>query len=150
MTPAARVQAAIELLDGIIDAARSKGPPADRVISAYFKERRYAGSKDRRAVRELVYRAVRLCGPVPQSGRSAMIALAREDEALAPLFDGSTHGAQPIDQSETAAETGLAEKWLSQRLMDSGIDDAEATALLGRAALDIRVNALKADRSTLA
>ena len=76
MTPAARVQAAIELLDQIIDAARSKGAPADRLISAYFKTRRYAGSKDRRAVRELVYRAVRHCGPVPQSGRAAMLALA--------------------------------------------------------------------------
>ena len=52
MTPAARVQAAIELLDQIIGGARSKGAPADRLIAAYFKARRYAGSKDRRAVRD--------------------------------------------------------------------------------------------------
>lgn len=69
MTPAARVQAAIELLDQIIDAAKSKGAPADRLIANYFKQRRYAGSKDRRAVRELVYAAVRACGPIPVSGR---------------------------------------------------------------------------------
>ena len=69
MTPAARVQAAIELVDAVIDAARSDGAPADRLIANYFRTRRYAGSKDRRAVRELVYRAIRACGPVPASGR---------------------------------------------------------------------------------
>ncbi|MEE4207155.1 MAG: RsmB/NOP family class I SAM-dependent RNA methyltransferase, partial [Erythrobacter sp.] len=64
MTPAARVQAAIEVLDLVIEAAKGEGAPADRILADYFRARRYAGSKDRRAVRELVYRAVRLCGPV--------------------------------------------------------------------------------------
>ena len=59
MTPAARVQAAIELLDLIIAAARNKGAPADRIIADWFRTRRFAGSKDRRAVRELVYAAIR-------------------------------------------------------------------------------------------
>ena len=65
MTPAARVQAAIELLDAILDAAKGQGAPADRLIADFFRARRYAGSKDRRAVRELVYAAIRACGPVP-------------------------------------------------------------------------------------
>ncbi len=149
MTPAARVQAAIELLDAIIEAARTKGAPADRLISEYFRARRYAGSKDRRAVRELVYRAVRLCGPVPQNGRAAMLALAQEDSALAPLFDGSTHGPAPIGPDESPAETGIAPASLAQRLEASGIDDMTAASLLDRAPLDIRVNTLKADRATL-
>ena len=51
------------------------GPASQSLIADYFKQRRYAGSKDRRAVRELVYDAIRLCGPVPASGRAAMIAL---------------------------------------------------------------------------
>ena len=76
MTPAARVQAAIELLDAVIAAAQADGAPADRLVSDYFRTRRYAGSKDRRAVRELVYRAIRACGPVPTSGRAAMLRLA--------------------------------------------------------------------------
>src|SRR5690606_14290985 len=59
MTPAARLQAAIELLDRIVAAAQDDGAAADTLIARYFAERRYAGSKDRRAVRELVYRAVR-------------------------------------------------------------------------------------------
>ncbi len=149
MTPAARVEAAIELLDQIIDGARSKGAPADRLISEYFKARRYAGSKDRRAVRELVYRAVRLCGPVPQTGRSAMLALAGEDASLAPLFDGSNHGPAPIGENEQPAATGIAPAWLAQALAASGVDGEEAAALLGRAPLDIRVNALKAHRDTI-
>ncbi|MFZ1742751.1 MAG: RsmB/NOP family class I SAM-dependent RNA methyltransferase, partial [Pontixanthobacter sp.] len=65
MTPAARVQSAITILDQIIDAAQSRGAPADRVISEWARANRYAGSKDRRAIRELVYGAIRACGPVP-------------------------------------------------------------------------------------
>lgn len=149
MTPGARVQAAIELLDAIIEAARGGGAPADRLIAAYFKARRYAGSKDRRAVRELVYRAVRHCGPVPQSGRAAMLALAREDESLPALFDGSTHSPAPIGAGEQVAQAGLAPEWLVRELAGSGIEGETARALLDRAPLDIRVNALKADRSNL-
>lgn len=149
MTPAARVQAAIELLDTIIASARSKGAPADRIIADYFRARRYAGSKDRRAVRDLVYRAIRLCGPVPASGRAAMLAVAGQDEALAALFDGSPHGPAPRAESEEAANTGLAPKWLAAALRASGLGGREIAALLGRAPLDVRVNALKADREGL-
>lgn len=149
MTPAARVQAAIELLDAVIAAARSKGAPADRLIADYFRARRYAGSKDRRAVRDLVYRAIRLCGPVPQSGRAAMLAVAGQDEAVASLFDGSPNGPAPRGEGEEAANTGLAPKWLAAALRASGLGGREIAALLDRAPLDLRVNALKADREGL-
>jgi 16S rRNA (cytosine967-C5)-methyltransferase len=150
VTPSARVQAAIELLDEVIAAARSKGAPADRLIAEYFRARRYAGSKDRRAVRDLVYRAIRLCGPVPASGRTAMLAVAAQDEAVAALFDGSPHGPSPRDDGEEAANTGLAPKWLAAALRASGLGGREIAALLGRAPLDVRVNALKADRGSIA
>lgn len=149
MTPAARVQAAIELLDQIIEGARSKGAPADRLISAYFKQRRYAGSKDRRAVRDLVYRAIRLCGEVPYDGRSAMLAVASEDESLVPLFDGSEHGPAKFGAGEMAAFIGTAPDWLMEKLKASGLTGKEAESLLGRAALDVRVNALKGSRDGL-
>lgn len=147
MTPAARVQAAIELLDQIIYAAKSKGAPADRLIANYFKQRRYAGSKDRRAVRELVYAAVRVCGPIPVGGRAAMLRLAEQDDTIAALFDGSAHGAAAIGDEEKPAPDGVAPDWLTQALTASGIDQNEAAALLDRAPLDIRVNTLKADRT---
>lgn len=149
MTPSARVQAAIELLDAVIAAARGKGAPADRIIADYFRARRYAGSKDRRAVRDLVYRAIRLCGPVPASGRAAMLAVAAQDEAIAALFDGSPHGPAPRAEGEAAASTGLAPKWLAAALRASGLGGRDIAALMDRAPLDIRVNALKADRAAL-
>lgn len=149
MTPAARVQAAIELLDSIIASARAKGAPADRIIADYFRARRYAGSKDRRAVRDLAYRAVRLCGPVPASGRAAMLAVAGQDQAVAALFDGSPHGPATRGEGEEAAKTGLAPKWLAAALRASGLDGRAIAALMDRAPLDIRVNALKADRASL-
>jgi 16S rRNA (cytosine967-C5)-methyltransferase len=149
MIPAARVQAAIELLDTIIPAARGKGAPADRIIAEYFRTRRYAGSKDRRAVRDLVYHAIRLCGPVPPSGRAAMLAVAEQDAAVAALFDGSPHGPAPRAEGEEAAKTGLAPKWLAAALRASGLGGADIAALIDRAPLDIRVNALKADRATI-
>jgi len=149
MRPAARVEAAIELLDQIIAAAEHEGAPADRLIATYFRERRYAGSKDRRAVRELVYQAVRHCGPVPQTGRTAMLALAAEDEALAALFDGSAHAPKPIGDHEEPAKAGLAPQWLVEALAKSGVKGETAEAMLGRGALDIRVNSLKADRDGL-
>ncbi|EJU11369.1 hypothetical protein LH128_19434 [Sphingomonas sp. LH128] len=141
MTPAARIQAAIEVLDLVIEAARSNGAPADRLISEWFRARRWAGSGDRRAVRELAYRAIRACGEIPETGRAAMLRVADSDPQLAALFDGSRHAPAPIDGAEPMAEAGVAPAWLMQRLADSGVEHPEA--LLDRAPLDIRVNTLK-------
>src|SRR3954466_2727800 len=96
MTPAARLQAAIEVLDEVIASARQDGPPADALVTRYFKTRRYAGSKDRRAVRELVFRAIRRSAERPENGRAAMIGLAIDEGDIAAAFDGSAHGPQPI------------------------------------------------------
>ena len=149
MTPQARVQAAIEILDAIIAAAKANGAPADRLITEWFRTRRFAGSKDRRAVRELVYSAIRACGPVPAHGRAAMLRVAQGAPDVAALFDGSRHAPEPIAPGEMAAEGGVAPLWLAQRLAASGVAETEAEALLGRAPLDIRVNTLKADRAAL-
>lgn len=150
MTPQARVQAGIEILELVIGAARSGGAPADRIVSDWFRTRRFAGSGDRRAVRELVYAAIRLCGEVPATGRAAMLALAQRDPALAALFDGAGHGPAAIDPAEVVAEVGAAPAWLMAALADSGITGDAAAAMLGRAPLDLRVNALVADRVSLA
>jgi 16S rRNA (cytosine967-C5)-methyltransferase len=149
VTPAARVGAAIAILDLVIAAARTGGAPADRIVAEWFRTRRFAGSGDRRAVRELVYGAIRACGELPASGRTAMLALAQGDATLAALFDGSPHAPAPIAEGETPAATGVAPAWLLGRLEASGIADADAAALLERAPLDLRVNSLKANRDTL-
>ncbi|MCB2065737.1 MAG: RsmB/NOP family class I SAM-dependent RNA methyltransferase [Erythrobacter sp.] len=151
MTPAARVQAAIEILDAVIHAARTRGAPADRLIADWFKAHRFAGSKDKRAIRELVYDAVRICGPVPATGRAAMLALASESEDhdwVLPLFDGSQYGpAAPVD-GEPMAEPGYAPAWLEERLIASGLEEEDAAALLDRAPLDTRLNSLKPGASS--
>ncbi len=149
MTPSARVQAAIELLDGIIIAAREGGAAADTLIARYFADRRYAGSKDRRAVRELVYAAIRLAGERPAHGRAAMLAVAKRDPELAALFDGSAHAPAPIGASEHAAAVGVAPGWLLGKLYASGMGDDELPALVDRAPLDIRVNRARADPATV-
>ncbi len=149
MTPAARVQAAIELLDGIITAAREGGAPADRIVGDGLRARRYAGSKDRRAIRELVYGAIRACGPVPVNGRAAMLRLAQVQPDIAGLFNGAPYGPAPVAAEEIAAQGGVAPEWLARQLAASDIAGEEAEALLGRAPLDIRVNTLKAARDGL-
>ena len=149
MTPSARVQSAIEILELIITAARGNGASADRIVAEWFKARRFAGSGDRRAIRELVWAAVRACGPVPVSGRAAMLRLAADDAALAGLFECGVHAPATIQPGEPVAMRGVAPVWLEAMLAQSGIEGAAAQALLGRAPLDIRVNGLKADRDTL-
>src|SRR5687767_1638345 len=116
MTPAARVQAAIEILDQVVAAARDDGPPADAIVSGYFKTRRYAGSKDRRAVRELVFTAIRAVAEPPAGGRSAMLAVAETDSELAALFDGSAHAPAAIEPCEGRSELGLVPQWIENEL----------------------------------
>lgn len=143
MTPGARLQASIELLDAIIAAAREGGAAADTLIARYFAERRYAGSKDRRAVRDLVYAAVRRFGEIPLSGRAAMVALADEGGEIAALFDGSAHAPAPIDPAEPRAEASRVPAWLDRQLQASGLETGEIASLIDRAPLDLRANALR-------
>lgn len=143
MTPSARLQAAIDLLDATAAAACEGGAAADTLIARYFRDRRYAGSKDRRAVRDLVYAAIRLCAERPESGRAAMLALARERSGILELFDGSTHGPAPVEPGEPVARTGLVPGWLLPHLAEPLRDEGEQCALLERAPLDLRINRLK-------
>jgi 16S rRNA (cytosine967-C5)-methyltransferase len=149
MTPAARVQAAIEILDEVIASARDDGPPADTIIQRYFKTRRYAGSKDRRAVRELTYRAIRRSGERPDSGRAAMIGLADEDALLLDLFDGSSHGPAVREPAEAVAPASLIPTWV-EPLLSGHVRPDEWPALLKRAPLDLRVNVARGSRDAMA
>lgn len=145
MTPAARVQLAIELLDAVIAAARDGGAAADTVASRLFKERRFAGSSDRRVVRALVWRAIRRFGEVPVNGRAALVALADDAPELAGLFNGDPHAPAPIAEDEPRAGGGAVPAWLLPRL-DPRVsrEPAELAALLERAPLDLRINPLRA------
>lgn len=149
MTPSARVQSAIEILDGVIDAAKSGGAPADRIVAQWAREHRFAGSKDRRAIRDLVYDAIRACGPVPANGRAAMLRLVETGAVPAELFDGSPYGPAPIAPDEKPAKGGFAPGWLAKRFAASDVRGEEGAALLERAPLDVRVNVLKTTRDEI-
>lgn len=148
MKPAARLQSAIELVDQIIVAARDGGASADQIAKRFFAERRYAGSKDRRAVRDLAWRAIRRFGKRPANARSAFVAIADSDAELAALFDGSDYGPAAIDPDEPRSTGGALPKWLKP-LFSEYIDEVEQSALLDRAPMDLRVNALKARREEI-
>ncbi len=153
MTPAARLQAAIEVLDEVVAAASGGGAAADTLLQRYFQTRRYAGSGDRRAVRELAYAAIRAVGDPPRSGRAAMIAWARAERPdLLGLFGSAGHAPAPLVPGEPEARLGAVPGWIGKLLgqafgPDSGV---EAAALLSRAPLDLRVNLLKATREDAA
>lgn len=104
MTPAARVQAAIELLDEI-----ASGTPAERALTGWARRSRFAGSKDRAAVRDHVFQALRCwrsyaCLGGAATGRGRMIGALR-DQGLDPaeVFTGQGHAPQPLTEDEAKA-----------------------------------------------
>ena len=104
------------------------GRPPTRIVTRYFKTRRYAGSKDRRAVRELVFRAIRRSGERPASGRAAILGLADDDPELDQLF-GEPRGPEPRVDGRTGAAASLLPAWL-EREIDPLVAKDEWPALL--------------------
>ena len=128
MTPGARIQAAIELL-GRIEAAPV---PAERIVTAYHRERRYMGSKDRRAVGDLVYAILRgqarldwwlervgAAGGPDRPRRVVLAALVliegRGAEELAGLFGGGAYAPAPLEDPERALIDALSGQVLTAR-----------------------------------
>ena len=148
MREAARLQAAIEIVDAVLRSVAEGGAAADVLVQRYFATRRYAGARDRAAVRDLVFAAIRHSAEPPPTGRAALIGLAEAARPeLLPLFDGSPHAPAPVAADEPRAAAGLVPAWLEPafvaRFGPGG--QAEAAALVGRAPLDLRVNRLKTD-----
>ncbi len=112
MTPGARIQTAIDLLELILTPpAGREEVPADALLSGYFRGRRYIGSKDRRAVSELVYTVLRrraeidwLADQAPQPARRRVLAALRlQDwgpEDFEAAFDGGQYRPAPLDDAE--------------------------------------------------
>lgn len=153
MREPARLQAAIDILDQVIAAAASGGAAADTLVQRYFAQRRYAGSKDRAAVRELLYAAIRFTADPPASGRAAMLGLAETGwPELLLLFDGSAHAPAPPAADEPRAKPSPVPGWMETALRARFGEqfEAEASALIGRAPLDLRVNLARADATDVA
>jgi 16S rRNA (cytosine967-C5)-methyltransferase len=160
MTPAARLQMAIEILEGLEKTTQ----PTDRFLKSWFRIRRFAGSKDRRAIAEQVFSVQRRRAHLAHrmgsnTPRALVIALLVEcGEDIAALFGGG-YGPAPLGDAErdTIAAVpppapdrvqGEYPEWLEGELVRAFGDRLleEMTAFIGRAPTDIRVNSLKAER----
>lgn len=166
MTPSARIQAAIEILDAL----ESTAMPADRFIRDWFRRRRYAGSKDRAAVAERVFEilrhrasyAWRMGSEAPRS--LAIASLLRDGESaesIQALFSGEGYGPAALSDDERAnllsppkgepplAARGEFPEWLEPDLARAFGARllVETIALQSRASIDLRVNSLKAGRA---
>ncbi|GAN53323.1 RsmB/NOP family class I SAM-dependent RNA methyltransferase [Tanticharoenia sakaeratensis] len=138
MTPAARLSAAIELLCAIESAPRR---PADAVANAFFRDRRFIGGGDRRAISALTWATLRgwrrlnwhlrdvpggasprllvaaailladAAGDVPQQGFSEVSA----------LFDGSRFAPDPLSPREALALQSVARSTLDDPAMPRAI-----------------------------
>jgi 16S rRNA (cytosine967-C5)-methyltransferase len=100
MTPGARVAAAAEILDSIRD-----GQAAEQALTTWARGSRFAGSKDRAAVRDHVYDALRARRSLGDgSGRSLMMNLAYRDGIdVDTLFTGEGHAPAKLDDEDRAA-----------------------------------------------
>ncbi len=165
MTPAARLAAAIELYGDIMQRRLA----ADRAIGGWFRGRRYAGSGDRRAITALVYDALRRSGELRWrvgDGAPRLVVMAASGESverLDVLCDGSKFAPAALTDEERAilGQTRAGEMpphaalnypaWLHDEFV-ARFGDAlgeELGALAGRAAVDLRVNTLKATRDAV-
>jgi 16S rRNA (cytosine967-C5)-methyltransferase len=150
MTPGARVAAAIEVLDAIGD-----GVAAEKALQAWARGARYAGSKDRAAVRDHVFDVLRRWRSSAAqgggaTGRRRMIgALRLRGVDPATLFTGEGHAPAPLGLAEVAAGAQAGDQemrdlpdWLwphfAASLQDQAVPAAEA--LRHRAPVTLRVN----------
>ncbi|WP_299864203.1 RsmB/NOP family class I SAM-dependent RNA methyltransferase [uncultured Roseobacter sp.] len=151
MTPGARVAAAIEVLDSV-----QTGTPAEQALTRWARQSRFAGSKDRAAVRDHVFDVLRRRRSAAvygggQTGRALMIGALRQEEAdLTPLFSGEGHAPAPLTDHEIAQGTAPTETgdrwnlpdWILPEFQRSLGEEADATAfeLQNRAPITLRVN----------
>ncbi len=156
MTPSARLSAAIALLDQILT-----GDPAERALTRWARASRFAGSKDRAAVRDVVFDALRrkrslshLAGEM--TGRGLVLAQQYSNgEALDELFGDFRFAPRAVSASEheQLANPGVATNpimldypdFLDAELERSlGADLAQIMqSMQSRAPVDLRVNTLK-------
>jgi 16S rRNA (cytosine967-C5)-methyltransferase len=172
MRPAGRLEAAIEILE----THAAADYPARLVLSTWARGNRFAGSKDRAAIANLVFDVLR------RSSSYAVFMGSKEPRALAlaafldgwgysldeliEFCDGGQYAPAPLSDEEKAGLLRLAENnppeaepaaladipaWLypfvEQVFGDRTLE--EGRALATRAPIDLRVNRLKVKRSTV-
>ncbi|MGR3503728.1 RsmB/NOP family class I SAM-dependent RNA methyltransferase [Pseudaestuariivita sp.] len=158
MIPGARIQAAIEVLDAITD-----GAPAEQALTRWARANRYAGSKDRRAVRDHVFDALRVKALAAHlggraTGRGLMLGTLRaQGTDPKAFFTGDRFCPAPLSEADGPRETDpdVAARWNLPPWLVKAFQtalgpqaEAEALALQTRAPLFVRVNRLKTSPDT--
>jgi len=105
MTPAAQVFSASQILQEILDGKKAKSS-----LKEWSKTNRYAGSKDRRAIRDFVYDSLRIKRSAlskikaPHSGRNwAVGVLLETNEDLEKYFNDETYASPRLTEKEKFA-----------------------------------------------
>ena len=157
MTPAARWAAAADILDRI-----AAGEPSEKALTNWARRSRFAGSRDRAAIRDHVFDILRCWRSTAalgggETGRQRVLGRLRQT-GIAPesVFTGEGYGLAPLAEDEESggrvpkgAEAADLPDWLFDFLANDLGDDAlaMAEALRHRASVFLRVNLLKADRN---
>ncbi|MBW3617430.1 MAG: RsmB/NOP family class I SAM-dependent RNA methyltransferase [Proteobacteria bacterium] len=156
MTPGARLAAAAEVLDRI---AASRAP-AEQVLKEWGRANRYAGSGDRRAIGELVFRCLRNRARLADAGGaedgrtlvlwSLRLLDGRDPEEIERLFSGAGYAPAALSDAERtrlsamkvgaeASLPGFVEADFRRRFGANWAREAEAL-IATRAPVDVRVN----------
>ncbi|MEI4469813.1 RsmB/NOP family class I SAM-dependent RNA methyltransferase [Frigidibacter sp. MR17.24] len=163
MTPAARLAAAIEILD-----RQQDGMPAEQALTGWARAHRFAGSGDRAAIRDHVFTALRClrsqgwrggAGAGRATGRQLVLGgLVAAGTDPATLFTGEGHAPPALDPGEAAALAAAGAMpeavaldcpdWLLDPMRESLGADAAAVlgALRARAPVVLRANLARTDR----
>ena len=164
MTPAARLAAAASVLDSIAHSRQ----PVEVVLKAWGAANRYAGSKDRRAIADRVYKIIRARGRLVwamggrEDGRALVIgSLSLIDglplDEIEMLHSGDGYGPRPLSKQERGRITsapGELPGWVAAGLPEFVVEDFKITfgdrwteeaheLMAPRAPIDLRVNLAK-------
>ncbi|MCK0138862.1 RsmB/NOP family class I SAM-dependent RNA methyltransferase [Aliiroseovarius sp. F47248L] len=156
MTPGARVAAAIEILDDYL-----AGTPAEQALTGWARKHRFAGSKDRAAIRDHVFDALRRLQSSAEigggmTGRAIMIGLLRgQGNDPDTLFTGEGHAPEALTDQERQPVGDLSRAtrldcpaWLLPQFDESlgGQSDDVLEALRHRAPVFLRVNNVRTSK----
>ncbi len=158
MTPAGQLHSIIELVETILSL---KKKPADAVMQSYFRNRRYIGSSDRRAIGDSVYSVLRNYQGIKaalaiSSARLLVFAhcILDKEQTIDDIQElcGEGYGPPPLSYEELQILGELKPydpfaipKWLEEHLSDKEL----IKSLHDQAPVDIRINSLKNNRDAI-
>lgn len=153
MTPAARVSAAIEILDRIL-----AGEAPEQALTHWGRGHRFAGSGDRGAIRDHVFDVLRQRRSLAalggaEDGRGLMLGWARARGEEAVLFTAAPHApglATTEARAPSAAEALDLPDWLLPLMADLPDLPGLAAALRSRAPVFLRANLARTTRDAAA